>query len=638
MQLASPAWLEPDLCVMEEWEGFRSALVQLITTGGGQRSTYICGLSDAARRTLERDLRVVSRESASPVHLLTRASDLALDALPRLLAERIANAPIDEPMGVCFFHDMAWAAERYTIDEIVEYQQQMAALRRDYPIQMVHLYSPTAFEAKALWYCTRVHRAVWTGEAPCENFYYTPRPAPPAIEGFSFDDDLKRSLGYLQRQARMRAELVGRVVETESMLEERVTELHALNRLARILAHSQDLEEILSEALGRVLEMLGLDAGGIYVFGDEGATEARQRVLLPVPPFSDDALTTFHEAVMKQAPGGRIWWTSDVRDSNEPFLPSDSPVRSFLVAPLKFSGETVGLLEVLGSEAHAFSLQEIHLVDVIGGQIGVAVKNARLHEKQVQAETAELNLRQQLLAHEKRSPASELVQAVVSRIEGDVAAARDGLASVTTKGLDAPAAAGLETARAALVHVTRTLDEFQALHVEPTSAPRPVSVDGVLGKCVERRRGALDEGKVDITSRIDPTVAPVMGDADDLERLFVTLIDQALVARAKHIELSLMVERREVVVIVEDDGPPLSGSDMAHVFEPFQTVRGNAVGGGLALAVCTGIVRRHAATIEVQRAGDKTRFIVRFPLLAESRAAASGTRGASDDLASSGIR
>lgn len=341
---------------------------------------------------------------------------------------------------------------------------------------------------------------------------------------------------------------------------------------------------------------------------------------------------------MKQSPGGRIWWTSDVRDSNEPFLPADSPVRSFLVAPLKFSGETVGLLEVLGSEAHAFSLQEIHLVDVIGGQIGVAVKNARLHEKQVQAETAELNLRQQLLAHEKRSPASELVQGVVSRVEGDVTAAQDQLATIPAKELETGVAAGLETARAALARAARVLDEFRALHAEPASAPRPVSVDGVLAACLERRRGALDEAKAEVSMRIDPSVPPVMGEADDLERLFVTLLDQALAARAKHIDVSLTVELREVVVIVEDDGPPIGGSELAHVFEPFQAVRGSVVGGGLALAVATSIVRRHAATIEVQRAGDKNRFIVRFPLLAEARASASGARGASDDLASSGIR
>mgnify|MGYP006280531509 CR=1 FL=1 len=622
---------------MEEWEGFRSSLVQLITTGGGQRSTYICGLSDASRRALERDLRMVSRESASPVHMLTRASDLKLEALPGLLADRITDAPLDEPLGVCFFHDVAWVVERYSIEEILEYQHQMAALRRDYPIQMVHLYSPSAFDAKALWYCTRVHRAVWTGEAPCENFYYTSRPAPPAIEGFSFEEDLKRSVGYLQRQARMRAELVGRVVETESLLEERVTELHALNRLARILAHSQDLDEILSEALGRVLEMLGLDAGGIYVFGD-GAMQTRQRVLLPVPPFTDETLTAFHEAAMNQSPGGRIWWTSDVHDSNEPFLPSKSPVRSFLVAPLKFSGETVGLLEVVGSEAHAFSLQEIHLVDVIGGQIGVAVKNARLHEKQVQAETAELDLRQQLLARDQRSPDSEVVQGLVARVEVDIAAASEGLTCLEGRKLDPTASVQIDAARSALARATRLLDEFRALDAEPDSPPQPVSLGAVLAASLEVRRSVLEQSGAETEVHVEEHLSPVMGDAGDLARLFLALIDQALAASPKCIGLAVSVEGREVVAVVEDDGAPLVAGDLSHVFEPFRAPRGMAVAGGLALAACPAIVRRHGATIEVQRAGDKTRFVLRFPVLGTpSRAAAGGARGTSDDLAPSGI-
>lgn len=625
---------------MEEWEAFRSSLVQLISTGGGQRSTYICGLSDAARRTLERDLRMASRESASPVHMLTRASDLRLEALPGLLAERIADAPLDEPLGICFFHDLAWAAERYSIEEIVEYQQQMAALRRDYPIQMVHLYPPATFDAKALWYCTRIHRAVWAGEAPCENFYYSPRPAPPALEGFSFEDDLKRSLGYLQRQTRMRAELVGRVVETESLLEERVTELHALNRLARILAHSQDLDEILREALGRVVEMLGMDAGGIYVFNDDAPEETRRRVLLPVPPFTESALGAFHEAATTQSPGARIWWTSDVSDTTDTTLPSDSPVRSFLVAPLKFSGETVGVLEVVGSEAHAFSLQEIHLVDVIGGQIGVAVKNARLHEKHLQAETAELSLRQQLLDRDRQSIDGDVVSGTVERVDAAIAAAQDSLAIALAKGLDSATSERVEAARGELSQASRVLEEFRALAVPLAGDSRPVSLDVVLGACLERRRAALDSAKIVPEVQVARGLASVSGDSSALERLFVTLIDQAIAARARHVDITLAVEGREVVVTIGDDGTPLPPSELAHVFDPFRAPRGQVVGGGLALSVCTGIVRRHGATIEVRRGGDKTLFIARFPALTDGRTPASGgsSHGASDDLASSGAR
>lgn len=638
LQLASPAWLEPDLCVLEEWEAFRSSLVQLVSTGGGQRSTIICGLPDAARRTFERDLRVAQRENASPVHMLTRSADLKLDVLPGLLAARIADAPPDEPLGVCFFHDMAWTAERYTIDEIVEYQQQMAALRRDYPIQMVHLYPPTSFDSKALWYCTRIHRAIWTGESPCENFYYMPRPAPPSFEGFSFEEDLKRCLGFLQRQTRMRAELVGRVVETESLLEERVAELHALNRLARILAHSQDLDEILREALGRVIEMLGMDAGGIYVFGDEGASETRHQALLPVKPFSDKALTTFHEAVQRQSPGGRIWWTSDVSDTNDAFLPTGSPVRSFLVAPLKFSGETVGVLEVVGSEAHAFSLQEIHLVDVIGGQIGVAVKNARLHEKHLQAETAELNLRQQLLDREHRAPSDEIVDGVLGRVEIALAAAQDSLAVVLATRADDAVGERVEAARSDLSRIGRLLEEFQALGGGGL-ASASVELDVVLGTCLERRRLALDEAAVDVQVQSAQGVPPITADAGDLERLFLTLLDQAVAAGGKKVVISLDLEGREAVVTVEDDGTPFAASDVAHAFEPFRPVRGTLVGEGLALAGCARIVKRHGATIEVQRSAEKTRFIVRFPVTVERKPSASGgKRGASDDLAQSGIR
>jgi two-component system NtrC family sensor kinase len=70
---------------------------------------------------------------------------------------------------------------------------------------------------------------------------------------------------------------------------------------------------------------------------------------------------------------------------------------------------------------------------------------------------------------------------------------------------------------------------------------------------------------------------------------------------------------------VEDSGCGISSEDMAHIFEPFFSNKGNR-GTGLGLAVTWGIIEGHDGTIDVQsEVGGGTRFTVRLPLAPSTR-------------------
>jgi len=266
-------------------------------------------------------------------------------------------------------------------------------------------------------------------------------------------------------------------------MEERVRELQALNRLAQILAHSQDLDEILYEALNRVIELMEMDAGAIYVRSGDGLALAR-RVHVPGERVDEAVLQAFHDSVAEALgvqESGRISWASDLRDSPQTVVRPHLNLRSYLVAPLRFSGGTVGLLEAVGASSHAFSLQEIHMVDVIGGQIGVAVENARLYDQHLQSQTAEQRMRAQLEKAERLASVGEMVSHLVQEVEIPVCGALQAARAAVTNGARGKARDALDAVIRECSRAERGLSTLRTLvgepapevaeHIPATSAP-----------------------------------------------------------------------------------------------------------------------------------------------------------------------
>src|SRR5258707_7942200 len=56
------------------------------------------------------------------------------------------------------------------------------------------------------------------------------------------------------------------------------------------------------------------------------------------------------------------------------------PIRSSISVPMLVNDELVGTLSIGAAEPHRFDRVDEHLLGIIGGQIGVAVQNARLHD------------------------------------------------------------------------------------------------------------------------------------------------------------------------------------------------------------------------------------------------------------------
>lgn len=168
--------------------------------------------------------------------------------------------------------------------------------------------------------------------------------------------------------------------------QERRVQLSA--RTSSVVSQSLDLNQILQSSLDNVIEVLKVDAALVF--------------LVDAP--RNELVFTAHKGVSGQfAQGvsrlkvgegfnGRVAATGQallVDDaSQDPALTriavKKEGIRSQLIVPLKSKGTVVGTLCVAMRRRRHFRQDEVELLVAIGNQIGVAVENARLYEKERQ--------------------------------------------------------------------------------------------------------------------------------------------------------------------------------------------------------------------------------------------------------------
>ena len=170
----------------------------------------------------------------------------------------------------------------------------------------------------------------------------------------------------------------GRVMQQRAL----ARQLAALNTVATVVGRSLELDEILAGALETTLEVLGVEAGGIYLLDE------REDVLILA---AHRGLSAEFAADIDQLRAGE-GFSGQVIQSGEPLVIDDvsrdprltrevvrrEGLRSLIVAPLRSKAEMLGTLFIITREAHAFAAQDTRLLESIAQQVGLAVANARL--------------------------------------------------------------------------------------------------------------------------------------------------------------------------------------------------------------------------------------------------------------------
>jgi two-component system, NtrC family, sensor kinase len=357
-----------------------------------------------------------------------------------------------------------------------------------------------------------------------------------------------------------------------------------------------------------------------------------------------------------------------------PDLDARSGIRSFLAAPLVWRGVSLGVITAGSHRPGLYGEVEVELAGELAEQAAAGVAHAHAYAEQLERrkELEDLNraliqAEQRLVQTEKLTAIGHLANGIAHELNTPLGVIISNLSVLVGYGeslgrlallsreaaldlrRDCPpeTVAGALEAGLAASDLDYLLEDLPSLTSESTASAKRIA-DIVHSVAIFAHTGSGHMGPISIEEALEAgltlalteikhrakvvralvAVSPVVGNASELTQVFVHLLlnaAQALDERGGVVTVSTAEEDGQVAVRIADNGHGIPTESLARVFDPFFTTRPVGEGTGLGLAVCHGIITRHAGTIDIQSVpGSGTTVTVR--LAAATGASPTSTR------------
>ena len=243
----------------------------------------------------------------------------------------------------------------------------------------------------------------------------------------------------------------------------------------------------------------------------------------------------------------------------------------------------------------------------------------------VMTDITDAALMQAKLAHaERMATLGRLVSGVAHEVNNPLAA----ILGFTDLLLENPAvpANAREDLQIILHETQRTKDIVQDLLSFARQRPvkrELVNVGVILKQTTKLRSYDLQSHGVEVIEEYDENLPTVMGDAQQLQQVFLNILNNAYDAieesgRRGKIHLKTGFAGQYIEISLADNGTGIT--DVERIFDPFYTTKQTGKGTGLGLSICYGIVRAHGGEIQCCSNADAfgSTFSIRIPVAVES--------------------
>lgn len=146
----------------------------------------------------------------------------------------------------------------------------------------------------------------------------------------------------------------------------------------------------------------------------------------------------------------------------------------------------------------------------------------------------------------------------------------------------------------------------------------PVMINQVIQDAILLMREQLRLRQIKVELQFPPEDIVVIGNAIQLEQVFINLLTNARDAMAdvahKVITITCKINDDMVDLTVCDTGPGIPEGLEQRIFDPFFTTKEVGAGTGLGLSITYGIIKEHEGTIAVEnRPGQGALFLIQLP-------------------------
>jgi serine phosphatase RsbU (regulator of sigma subunit) len=209
-----------------------------------------------------------------------------------------------------------------------------------------------------------------------------------------------------------------------------IEDLQRLNDIAETLNQAEDIHSALNSALTRLVEMMGLDTGWVFLKDPSetdlrwgpGFTLAAHYNLPPALALGQEDVWNASCACQTLCMQEKLCETyNEVRCSR--LASSRGDRRGLTVhasAPLRSGNRTVGILNVAGKDWSSFDPRSLALLTNVGIQMGIALERASLYqmlrERRIEEQAALLDFSNRLLAYTKLEDLMDFLVCEVRRL------------------------------------------------------------------------------------------------------------------------------------------------------------------------------------------------------------------------------
>jgi len=405
-------------------------------------------------------------------------------------------------------------------------------------------------------------------------------------------------------------------------------ELQALFTVTNTVTRSLDIASITQAALLTTIEVLHVDAGRLYIF-DEKSHVLHLTAHHGLPP---EVLKDYASYAPGQGIIGRVFQESrpivfsDVAaDANYAAMARSGQgkllgFRSAAGLPILAQGRPVGVIYVLGRAVREFTPEDLALLSAIGGQIGIAIENARLYqnlegysrnlEERVRERTQELEIANQhkseflaTMSHELRTPLNAVIgfsELLTSQLGANLSDRHKRyLKNIHVSGhhlLD-------------LINGILDLAKVESgkMDLQYEEVPFPELIQQVLaGVQPQAEAKALT-----LSREIEGGLERVTLDAGKVKQILYNLLGNAVKFTPDGGQVTVTArvapgsrQRDCLEIAVTDTGIGIKPEDQGRIFEPFQQIESTLArkypGTGLGLALTKQLVELHGGQIKVE--------------------------------------
>jgi len=414
----------------------------------------------------------------------------------------------------------------------------------------------------------------------------------------------------------------------EQRVADRTKELTALNLIASTVNESLDLHEILEDTLAKVLEVMSVEAGAIRTLNEERRTLVlRASKGVPEEFIQERQEVNLGEFISGQVgQSGKPILIENVAEGTryrEESLLVRAGFISIACVPIKSKERITGTMILASRIPRVFSIQDLQLLSSIGNQIGTAIENAGLYEREQQMveRLREMDrFKSEFLSnvsHELRLPLTAILgfsELLLDRIPGNLTADQeDYIKSMQTSGQHL-----LEIINN-LLDLSKIKAGKMELHVTEFEIKDLVkNVERTVTPLVAKKQLSLD-------TQVASDLPLVSADQSKVKQILLNLLSNAIkfTPSRGRITISARPDTQKgqpcVAISVADTGIGIRIEDQPKIFDEFKQVDASHTreypGTGLGLTITKRFVEMQGGTIWVKsQQGRGSTFTFALPI------------------------